>query len=81
LISSASLASYSAIPPSQRTELIIFIRPQIIRDSLDATRVAEELRSKMRGGRGITAESPLQQLLPQPKLPIPALTNPLSVKN
>ena len=32
-----------------RTELIIFIRPQIIRDSLDAHKVAEELRSKLRG--------------------------------
>jgi general secretion pathway protein D len=32
-----------------RTELIIFIRPQIIRDSLDAHTVAEELRSKLRG--------------------------------
>ena len=34
----------------QRTELIIFIRPQIIRNGIDAQRVAEELRSKMRGG-------------------------------
>ncbi len=33
-----------------RTELIMFIRPQIIRDSLDAHVVAEELRTKM-GGR------------------------------
>jgi len=32
-----------------RTELIIFIRPQIIRDSMDAHVVAEELRSKLRG--------------------------------
>ena len=32
-----------------RTELIIFIRPQIIRDSLDAHAVSEELRSKLRG--------------------------------
>jgi len=32
-----------------RTELIIFIRPQIIRDSMDAHMVAEELRSKLRG--------------------------------
>src|SRR5271169_1430058 len=32
-----------------RTELIIFIRPQIIRDSLDAHFVADELRSKLRG--------------------------------
>jgi general secretion pathway protein D len=32
-----------------RTELIIFIRPQIIRNSMDAHTVAEELRSKLRG--------------------------------
>ncbi len=32
-----------------RTELIIFIRPQIIRDAMDAHTVAEELRSKLRG--------------------------------
>jgi general secretion pathway protein D len=32
-----------------RTELIIFIRPQIIRDNVDAHTVAEELRSKLRG--------------------------------
>ena len=32
-----------------RTELIVFIRPQIIRDSVDASFVAEELRTKMRG--------------------------------
>jgi general secretion pathway protein D len=32
-----------------RTELIIFIRPQIIRDGSDAHIVAEELRSKLRG--------------------------------
>jgi general secretion pathway protein D len=34
-----------------RTELIMFIRPTIIRDGADAALVAEELRSKMRGGR------------------------------
>jgi general secretion pathway protein D len=32
-----------------RTELIVFIQPQIIRDSVDAYKVAEELRSKLRG--------------------------------
>jgi general secretion pathway protein D len=41
-----------------RTELIIFIRPQIIRDSVDASFVAEELRSKMRGGKIGSAEPP-----------------------
>jgi len=35
----------------ERTELIIFIKPQIIRDGVDASMVAEELRSKMRGGK------------------------------
>jgi general secretion pathway protein D len=35
-----------------RTELIIFIRPQIIRDSVDAHFVAEELRTKMKGRIG-----------------------------
>ena len=34
-----------------RTELILFIRPQIIRSGADASVVAEELRSKMRGGQ------------------------------
>ena len=34
-----------------RTELIMFIRPQIIRNGADASVVAEELRSKMRGGQ------------------------------
>ena len=37
-----------------RTELIIFIRPQVIRDSVDAHFVAEEFRAKLRG----TIESP-----------------------
>jgi general secretion pathway protein D len=35
-----------------RTELIVFIRPQIIRDSVDAHFVAEELRTKLRGTIG-----------------------------
>ena len=35
----------------QRTELIILIKPQIIHNSVDASRVAEQLRAKMRGGR------------------------------
>jgi len=37
-----------------RTELIVFIRPQIIRDSVDAHFVAEELRTKLRGTIGVT---------------------------
>ena len=39
---------------TQRTELIIFIRPQIIRDGSDAHVVAEELRSKLRGSIATT---------------------------
>ncbi|HTW93393.1 MAG TPA: type II secretion system secretin GspD, partial [Tepidisphaeraceae bacterium] len=41
-----------------RTELIIFIRPQIIRDGVDASNVAEELRSKMRGDKVGTMNPP-----------------------
>jgi len=44
-----------------RTELIIFIRPQIIRDATDAHTVAEELRSKLRGT--VSASSPYAQHL------------------
>jgi general secretion pathway protein D len=39
-----------------RTELIIFIRPQIIRDGTDAHNVAEELRSKLRGSVGASTD-------------------------
>jgi general secretion pathway protein D len=39
-----------------RTELIIFIRPQIIRDGTDASHVAEELRSKLRGSVGASTD-------------------------
>jgi general secretion pathway protein D len=46
---------------TQRTELIIFIRPQIIRDGVDARRVAEELRAKLRGSVE-TSTRPLIQL-------------------
>jgi general secretion pathway protein D len=48
----------------QRTELIIFIRPQIIRDGVDAHRVAEELRSRM-GNRLGTFEPELPRILPR----------------
>ena len=45
-------AAFGTTGKSQvRTELIMFIRPQIIRDSVDAAMVAEELRAKMRGGK------------------------------
>jgi general secretion pathway protein D len=39
----------------QRTELIIFIRPQIIRDTVDAHLVAEQLRSKLKAKVGTVA--------------------------
>jgi general secretion pathway protein D len=32
-----------------RTELVIFIRPTVIRDAVDAHRIAEEMRSKLNG--------------------------------
>jgi general secretion pathway protein D len=38
-----------------RTELIIFIRPQIIGDGVDAHFVAEEMRTKLRGTAGAIA--------------------------
>ncbi len=41
----------------QRTELIIFIRPQIIRDSIDAHLVAEELRAKIKARVGTVTPS------------------------
>jgi general secretion pathway protein D len=47
-----------------RTELIIFIRPQIIRDSVDAHRVAEDLRSRL-GNRLGTFEPQLPRVLPR----------------
>jgi general secretion pathway protein D len=55
---------------TRRTELIIFIRPQIIRDGVDARRVAEELRSKLRG----SVESALPPLIQLPnRRPAPVL--------
>jgi general secretion pathway protein D len=52
---------------NSRTELILFIRPQIIRDGADAASVAEQLRSKMRGAPlgPLGLENPL--LAPPPK--------------
>lgn len=41
-----------------RTELIIFIRPQVIRDAVDASVVAEELRAKIRGDKTGTLRPP-----------------------
>ena len=45
---------------TNRTELIIFIRPQIIRDAVDAHLVAEELRAKLKSRIGeVSPKSPL----------------------
>lgn len=43
---------------NKRTELIIFIRPQIIRDEVDASFVAEELRSKLKGDKVSSTHPP-----------------------
>jgi general secretion pathway protein D len=51
-----------------RTELIIFIRPQIIRDGVDAAAVAEELRSRMRGGKIGSVEPPGAAETPTPQV-------------
>jgi general secretion pathway protein D len=49
----------------RRTELIIFVRPQIIRNGVDASFVAEELRSKMRGDK-IGSYRPPGAVIPNP---------------
>jgi general secretion pathway protein D len=57
---------------SERTELIIFIRPQIIRDGIDAQLVAEELRSKLSiiGRAGVTRPTPAAAPRPPPPPPV-----------
>jgi len=47
-----------------RTELIIFIRPQVIHNGSDAHMVAEELRSKLRGSVGATVDDVRIPLVP-----------------
>jgi general secretion pathway protein D len=58
---------------SERTELIIFIRPQIIRDGIDAQLVAEELRSKLSiiGRAGVTR--PVPAAVPPPPIVVPPI--------
>jgi len=41
----------------RRTELIVFIKPQIIRDPVEASVIAAELRSKLRGS-GVRSDEP-----------------------
>jgi len=48
-----------------RTELIFFIRPQVIRDAADASTVAEELRAKLRGDK-IGTTHPAGSVTPYP---------------
>jgi general secretion pathway protein D len=59
---------------SERTELIIFIRPQIIRDGIDAQLVAEELRSKLSiiGRAGVTRPPPAA-IAPPPPVVVPPI--------
>jgi len=56
-----------------RTELIIFIRPVIIRDGVDAHYVAEELRAKMTGHRTVLGPGrpAMPPLMTQPGPPPP----------
>ena len=58
----------------QRTELIIFIRPQIIRNGADARRVAQELREKVLTGRLRAPEPPP----PEPLLEQHELSEPIA---
>jgi general secretion pathway protein D len=60
---------------SERTELIIFIRPQIIRDGVDAQLVAEELRSKLSIMSRGTRSTPTA---PVPGKPPPVVIPPIS---
>nr|WP_111576338.1 secretin N-terminal domain-containing protein [Falsochrobactrum ovis] len=46
---------------AMRTELIILIRPQVIRDSLDAQNVAEQMRSQLRLMNGPSRNLPLRR--------------------
>ncbi len=53
---------------STRTEIIVFIEPQIIRNGVDAAKVAEELRAKLRGSAD-TAFQPGPSLFGDPRFP------------
>jgi general secretion pathway protein D len=49
-----------------RTELILFIRPTVVKDAVDAHVIAEEMRSKM-NGRLVGTSNPVV-VLPAPKV-------------
>jgi general secretion pathway protein D len=64
---------------NSRSEIIVFIRPVIIRDSVDAHYVAEELRAKLTGQRTVLAPEgppppgvrpPPPVVLPPPPAPV-----------
>jgi general secretion pathway protein D len=63
---------------SERTELIIFIRPQIIRDGVDAQLVAEELRSKLSiiGSSGNSRPLPTTNAATPPPVMVPLIRRP-----
>ncbi len=63
---------------SERTELIIFIRPQIIRDGVDAQLVAEELRSKLSiiGSSGNSRPLPTTNAGTPPPVMVPLIRRP-----
>jgi general secretion pathway protein D len=50
-----------------RTELILFIRPTVIKDSVDASVIAEEMRTKM-NSQLVGTSNPVV-VLPAPKVP------------
>ena len=67
---------------SQRTELIVFITPRVIRNSEDARNISEELRSRMRAAQPSAAASPAAPLeqdlpaMPPPEAPPPPTAAP-----
>ena len=50
-----------------RTELILFIRPTLVKDAIDASVIAEEMRSKM-NSRLVGTSNPVV-VLPAPQVP------------
>ncbi len=67
---------------SQRTELIVFITPRVIRNAEDAREISEELRSRMRAAQPSAAVSPAAPqerelpAMPPPEAPPPPTAAP-----
>lgn len=69
---------------NQRTELIVFITPRVIRNADDARDISEELRSKLQGLRPVDGDGPAEEPYwrrPEPYLPpdlqtVPPVTAP-----